>query len=205
MSQTETADIHRPGFWDPIHRENEQPGWEIGEPAPPLARAVALHARAGDRCVVPGCGSGQDLLPPLRAWCLVTGVDWSPTAIDRAAARVTAAGLRADLICQDLFGFMARRPGNFDLAIEHTCFCALQPARRDAYVNAMADALKPGGLLLALFYAEPLAESGPPWGCSADEIRERFGARFEIVALDVPPDSIERRAGRELLGVLRRT
>jgi SAM-dependent methyltransferase len=89
-----------------------------------------------------------------------------------------------------------------DLVVEHTLFCAIDPSLRDRYVDAVADVLRPGGRLLALFWLIR-TESGPPFGANEAEIRHRFARRFRFAHAERPADSSPLRP-HEMLCVLER-
>lgn len=67
----------------------------------------------------------------------------------------------------------------------------------------MADVLACGGGFLGLFWAHG-RPGGPPFTTSREELEQRFGRRFAIDAIEVPPDSVATRLGQELLFTLRR-
>ena len=71
---------------------------------------------------------------------------------------------RGMLVVGDLFNPPPGFHGAFDWIIEHTCFCAIDPAMRPRYVQAAAALLKPGGRLFAIFYLDPAAGRQPPFG-----------------------------------------
>jgi hypothetical protein len=110
----------------------------------------------------------------------------------------------------DFFRFAhADGHGQFDWMFEHTCFCAIDPERRDDYVRAAAAALKPGGCLIAVFYLNPWAEGedqnqGPPFASTVEELDRRFSSDFTLLESFVPSVSYSGREGRELFRVLRR-
>lgn len=189
-----------PAFWDPLFPADAG-GWELGRPTPPLVRWFSEHSPKDMRALVVGCGRGHEarLLAGLGA--RVTAIDFAPNAI--AAARAASdPALAIDYQVRDLFS-LAGGPPAFDLVVEHTCFCAIDPARRDEYVDAVADALVPGGALVGLFYAHG-RPGGPPFTTSREEIERRFARRFAVAALEVAGDSVLVRHRQELLGELRR-
>ena len=106
----------------------------------------------------------------------------------------------------DLFSPPEGWEHRFDWIWEHTCFCALEPSQRMAYVEAVATLLKPGGRLLGVFYLDPYdeehrPEDGTPYGCSEEELRRLFveSGRFRWDESYVPVWSYPGREGRELM------
>ncbi len=180
-------------FWDHIYRD-EAGGWELGRATPPLAGYFAAASPRGLRALVVGCGRGHEarLLAGLGAH--VTAIDIAPTAIATAMAS-SAPGI--DYRVQDLFT-LPRGPDRFDLVVEHTCYCAIEVARRGEYVDAVADLLVPGGQLVGLFYAHG-RPGGPPFTVDAASVRAAFERRFTIDELVVATDSVLVRMGEELL------
>jgi SAM-dependent methyltransferase len=196
-------DISRPGFWEVAYQQ-DQTGWDLGQAAPPFVALLAGDdAPPPGRLLAPGCGRGHDALLFARHGFDVTGVDFAPSAVEAAMAAAREAGLPATFVEADLFTLGRRWPGGFDYVAEHTCFCAIDPARRPEYVEVVRDLLRPGGELLAIFYAHG-RPGGPPYTTSAAEIRALFAPRFVIDSLGPAANSVPRRQGQELFGRLRR-
>jgi SAM-dependent methyltransferase len=183
-------------FWEQLYRDDVEAGWELGRAAPPLVEYFEAQPPTGLRVLVLGCGRGHEarLLAGLGA--AVTALDLAPAAI-AAAIAATPAGLAIDYRVGDLFE-LSRAPACFDLVAEHCCFCAIEPARRDEYVEQVAAALVPGGALVGLFYSHG-RPGGPPFTVDADELRARFGRRFTVDSLAPAVGSVLGRQGQELL------
>ncbi len=91
------------------------------------------------------------------------------------------------------------------LGVEHTCFCAIQPAQRPAYVEGVADAWRPGGHLFAIFYLDPGNDSpdeGPPFEVSIAELDRLFLPRFTLEREWLPQRAYPGREGREWMRVM---
>jgi SAM-dependent methyltransferase len=180
--------------------------WDLGGPSPPLVAVLGRGEIAPPgRALVPGCGAGHDALLLAARGFDAVGVDFAPRAI-REARRLAAAtgveGVRFER--RDLFRLPRAFDGAFDLAFEQTCFCAVHPGRRDEYVRALHRALRPGGLLVGLFFViRP--EEGPPFGTTPEEVRHRFASSglFRLEGSRVPAESVTPRQGREWLAFLR--
>lgn len=183
-------------FWDHIYAD-EGGGWELGRATPPLAQLFTAQPPVGLRTLVVGCGRGHEarLLAGLGA--RVTAIDIAPGAIASARA-VTDPSLAIDWQLRDLFD-LADGPASFDLVVEHCCFCAIEPARRPAYVEAVAAALVPGGRLVGLFFAHG-RPGGPPFTVDAASVAASFGGHFRVDELAPTDASVLARLGEELLG-----
>jgi SAM-dependent methyltransferase len=93
----------------------------------------------------------------------------------------------------------------FDLVWEYTCFPAIDPARRPEYVRVVRRILRPGGLLLALFFpVDPEWLGGPPFGATRDEIERLLADGFHVETAIEPADSVPARRGKEWLVRARR-
>ncbi len=107
----------------------------------------------------------------------------------------------------DLFELPSQSPEGFDAVVEHTCFCALPPDLRSKYRDVMRAILKPGGLLIGVWFINPdldPGETGPPHPLPLDELNALFADDFDIVTDYVPDQAFPGREGRERVRVLRR-
>ncbi len=187
--------------WDQFYREGHTP-WDKGAPAPPLLEWLSANPAAiRGRVLVPGSGLGHDVraiaaLPQVEE---VVGLDLSPTAVAQASA-LPGTGTESHRL-GDFLDLAPEHRGVYDWLWEHTCFCAIEPDRREAYVAAAHAAIKPGGYLLAVFYLDPYDDEhrpgeGPPHGTSLEELEDRFAGSGAFV---IEESYVPRRAypGRE--------
>ena len=198
--------VDRGSDWDGMYAAGED-RWDLGGPSPPLVAALGRGEIAPPgRALVPGCGFGHDARLLAARGFETTGVDFAERAVRGARRLARAAGVKGlRFERRDLFRLPRSFDGAFDLVFEQTCFCAIHPGRRDEYVRAVHRALRPGGLLLGLFFViRP--EEGPPFGTTPAEVRHRFAAPglFVLEGARVPAESVAARQGREWLAFLRR-
>lgn len=164
-------------YWEGRYQNRDMP-WEKGAPSPGLVDFLSANPllHRGSVCV-PGCGTGHDV----RAWAAAGfpafGLDVAPSAIRLARESTSDAGLSAYFEQADFL--TAPPPLQFDWLFEHTLFCAIQPADRDAYVRAASAWLKPGGQFLAVHYLIP-DQDGPPFGTTQEELHHRFSPHFHL-------------------------
>ena len=181
--------------------------WDQGTPAPGLVEFLREHPELPRGPVaVPGCGTGHDV----RAWAdfgfPAHGFDVAPSAIRHAQERTQAWAARTPAPAQipsfTLANFLQDPPPlRFNYIFEHTLFCAIQPAERDAYVDALLRWLPPGGTYLAINYI--LCDGEPPFPVDRTELWRRFRPPFHLIDQWIPR-SYPHRTGRELMSWWRR-
>lgn len=187
--------------WEEHYRQGETP-WEKGRPHPALLDFLKEHGPVPGEIFVPGCGSGHDVRALSSCENHVVGIDIAPFAI--AAANAFPKVGHEEYQLADLFALPAEFNRQFDVVFEHTCFCAIDPARRAQYVEAIVRLLRPGGRIIAIFFLNPdHNEAGPPYGVSRAELAERFDADFALEREWVPARTHPGREERELMRVLR--
>ena len=182
-------------IWEARYESGDMP-WEKGEAAPGLVDFMAVQPELARGTVcVPGCGTGHDARIWARAGFAVTGYDLAPSAVRLARERTAAAGLQAQFEPGDFL--RDEPPQQFDWLFEHTLFCAIDPADRERYEQAVWRWLKPGGNYLAVNYMIPDTD-GPPFGTTREELLERFSPRFDLLQ-EWMPRSYANRTGLELM------
>lgn len=186
--------------WEARWRKGDTP-WDRGAPAPPLLDWLAGQSGLGD-VLVPGCGRGHEVRALATAGARPLGLDVAAPAIAaaEAAPRVATERYRVG----DLLRLPSDLAGSFDWVVEHTCFCAIPPARRTEYPRAVHAALRPGGHVFAIFFLDPGVDQGPPWGITRAELDALFEPLFELLEDFVPATAFPGREGRECVRVLRR-
>jgi methyl halide transferase len=199
-----TEDKSTPEFWENRYLSGET-RWDLGGPSPPFVSLLAgPDAPPPGRMAVLGCGRGHDALLFARAGHDVVGFDFASSAVESARALAASAGANARFERRDIFTLPGEHAGAFDSVLEYTCFCAIDPSRRREYVEVVSGLLRPGGLLVALFYPFEVRDDSPPFPVTEPEIRSIFGTDFKVKTWRTPVDSIERRAGNERLVILER-
>lgn len=191
-------------FWEGLYQRNVTP-WELGTYSPPLKTFLDSPYRVPlGKVAVLGCGTGFDALLFAYYGYHVVGFDFAPSAVASTRAKFEQYGYlgkNAEVVQQDIFDLHSYR-GKFDYVLEHTCFCALHPARRKTYELIVRDLLKPEGKLIALWWLVERQGSGPPFPVSKDELFELFSPHFRFDMVHEPTDSVPDRKGEELFTLL---
>ena len=164
-------------FWEERFAAGNMP-WDRGEASPQLGAWLAAGALKPCRILVPGCGSGYEVVALAKAGFEVTALDYAPVAVERTRQLLEAAKQKAELIEADVLAWQPSRA--FDAIYEQTCLCALYPDDWRAYADQLHRWLVPGGSLFALFvqFSRPDAASGaiqgPPYHCDINGMRALF-------------------------------
>ena len=175
--------------WDQRYREGSD-GWELGQPAPPLAEFLRHDPRRPEPegpVLVPGCGRGHEAALLAELGFSVVGLDFSGEALREARRlhgldRPGLRWLQADLFDPAALDAAGLGPGSLRGVLEHTCFCAIDPQLREDYVATVARLLQPDGWLLGLFWCHR-RPGGPPWGSDPHELAHlwRQAALAEVI------------------------
>jgi len=102
---------------------------------------------AGQRVLDLGCGTGRYTVPLAATGARVTGLDLAASMLDRAAAKLAAAGLTADLRRGDMTE-LPFETGSFDVVVSTLTLMHVPPADRQRVFCEIARVLVPGGLVL---------------------------------------------------------
>lgn len=189
--------------WEEKYQKGEV-FWNRGAASPPLKQYLEHHPVSG-RSLVPGCGHGHEVALAMKFGLDATGLDIAPTGI--AAARALYPHLAERFVVGDLFNPPEAMRGAFDAVLEHTCMSGLHPTLRADYRHGIDLTLRPGGLLIGVWFINPNldpGDEGPPFPFSVPDLTALFAQGYEIVEDYVPEVAFESRIGRERLRVLRR-
>ncbi len=179
------------GYWSERYRADTA-GWDLGGPCPVFVAWLERKASPPvERVAFPGCGHGHDLRHWVERGYDAVGFDFAELDTDLPIEK------------RDVFTLGESHKAAFDIIVEYTCYCAIDPARRPEYVRALRGALAPGGIVLALLFPIGPRDGGPPFGVLESEIETVWGAEFEVVSVTTPAESVKPRQGRELLVELR--
>ena len=179
-------------FWNNLY-ETAQTGWDIGFPSTPLKTFIDNIENKDKSILIPGCGRAYEAeYLYMKGFKKVTIIDLSPLALDAFSKRLPSFP-KSQLIEGDFF----EHQGQYDLILEQTFFCALDPQLRPDYALKMKSLLKEGGILFGLLFNFPLSAEGPPFGGSEAEYLNLFRSHFQIQHLEICYNSIKPRAGRE--------
>ena len=191
------------GSWDPTWESifASRP-WGAYPPESIVRGVMRQYGGMSDRSLVRaldvGCGPGANTWFLAREGFSVCGIDGSPTAIERARARLTSEGLSADLRVGDFTDQIPWPDSTFDLALDCAALYANPLRGIRSAVREVHRVLKPGGSFISLAFTDrtwgygtgepgidpggfarladgPLAESGYVQFLGREEVDDVYG------------------------------
>lgn len=179
-------------YWSTRYREGRT-GWDLNAPSTPLIAFCESQVSKDDRILIPGAGRGYEAQALHQAgYTQVYVVDLSAEPLQDLAQR--APSFPADHLIESNFFDLTQR---FDVVLEQTFFCAIDPILRTKYAAHMHRLLVPGGSLAGVWFNFPL-DQGPPFGGSPEEYRGHLSPFFDLKVLEPCRNSMPRREGKEL-------
>lgn len=181
------------GYWESRYRDG-QTGWDIGFASTPLTKYFDQLTDKSIHILIPGCGNAYEADYLYRlGFKNVFLLDFAKKPLLEFQERHPDLA-SSQLICMNFF----EHQGKYDLIIEQTFFCALEPTLRPAYASKMLDLLKPDGKIAGLLFNCQFEQEGPPFGGTIEEYKQYFEPLFRISQMVPCTISIPPRAGKEL-------
>lgn len=182
-------------YWDNQWQSNNT-GWDMGQVSPPLKSYIDQLSNKDIAILIPGCGNTYEAEYLLNnGFTNITVIDISPTLTEQLKQKFAGEiSKRIRIVEGDFFELNAK----FDLILEQTFFCALNPKLRLAYVEKMHSLLNPNGRLVGLLFNRIFDFEGPPFGGSKQEYETLFAPCFKLHTFEPASNSYEKRAGTEL-------
>jgi SAM-dependent methyltransferase len=181
---SENPAVNKENWWSDVYREEA------------LKEMLPRMKMPKSRILVLGCGEGHDAALFAGEGHKVTAVDFSTEAIRRGQEKY---GHLSNLtfLERDLFKLGSEFDQSFDVIFEHTCYCAIDPTRRNELVKVWNRCLAEKGFLMGIFFTMEKRQ-GPPYGASEWEIRERLKKYYQFLFWGRWRQSLPRRQGKEL-------
>jgi SAM-dependent methyltransferase len=186
-------DINLDGqYWNNRYLNN-QTGWDIGTSATPLANYIDQLADKNIKILIPGCGNAYEAEYLLaKGFTNITILDISEILVKHLQEKFND-NSHITIVLGDFF----EHEGEYDLVLEQTFFCAINPTLRQQYATKMAQILKKQGKLVGLLFNKTF-EVNPPFGGDKEEYIPYFEPYFEFKTLEICYNSIAPRVGSEL-------
>lgn len=180
-------------YWNTRYQANDI-GWNIGYPSTPIKTYIDQLNDKSIKVLIPGSGNSYEAEYLWEnGFKNIYVLDIAKRPLDNFKRRVPDFP-NAQLLHLNFFDLDI----SFDLILEQTFFCALNPVLRTKYTQKMYELLRHNGKLVGLLFDFELTEQGPPFGGSRAEYINIFEPFFDIKVLEASTNSIKPRNNKEL-------
>lgn len=179
--------------------ENNQVGWDLGIASDPIVNYINQLTDKNLNILIPGCGNAYEAEYLFKnGFKNVFVIDLAESPLENFKNRVPEFP-NSNLIQGNLFELNQ----TFDLIIEQTMFCAIDPKLRKAYVQKVGELLAPTGKFVGLLFNREFI-GGPPFGGNKEEYLTYFSSCFRLTSMETCYNSIAPRSGTELFFIAKK-
>ena len=179
-------------FWSKRYQEGNT-GWDLGVASPPLVQYFDQLANKEITVLIPGCGNAYEAeYLHRKGFKNVFLIDIAKEPLNNFYERVEGFP-KEHVIHGDIFEHESR----YDLIIEQTLFCAIDPVLRENYIYKIGSMLNEGGKYVGVLF-ERHFDGGPPYGGDREEYLLYLNKNFKSIHLEKCYNSIGPRSNYEL-------
>ena len=132
-------DVSNSRFWEERYSADNTP-WDTKTTTPALINSIN-HSK-GKKIAILGCGYSKDSFFLARQGHSVYPIDFAVNPIEYLRSIKDKEGLHNLFpIQEDIFKLSNKYSNFFDIVVEYTCFCAIDPQRRSRYVELVNNVL----------------------------------------------------------------
>ena len=164
-------------FWN-IRYQNNQTGWDLGEISNPIKKWFDNQENKKINILIPGAGKGHEVKYGFEnGFENIFYMDFSSRASD-LFKEICPRFPKDQILIGDFFSL--KKPLFFDVIIEQTFFCAIDPTLRPNYIKKTNEILKENGKIIGLLFNREFDTNGPPFGGTEKEYRGLFNSKFNF-------------------------
>lgn len=189
---TETLSLDG-NYWSNRYNDGTS-AWDLGEVSPPLKNYIDQLTDKNVRILIPGCGNTYEADYLLKlGFTDITAIDIAPVLVAQLKEKY-----KNNPCIKIILGDFFEHDGVYDLILEQTFFCALNPVLRNNYVAMMNRLLAPNGKLAGVLFNRQFEQQGPPFGGYKYQYEPMFQKYFNFKTFESCYNSNIKRAGTEL-------
>lgn len=186
-------------YWNKRHLEGDTP-WNIKIPSPPITAYIDQLEDKNLKILIPGAGHSHEAAYLIASgFENITVCDISEVAIQKMKSQLNIES-RVNYLNINFFDL----DENYDLILEQTFFCAIDPSMRKKYVDKMYSSLNSEGTLAGVLFGIEFPQSGPPFGGNVSEYKSLFSHKLHIQTMEICYNSIPQRSGNELFFICKK-
>jgi hypothetical protein len=184
-------------YWNNRYETNDF-GWDIGGVSEPLRKYIEQLDNKNLKILIPGAGNAYEAEFLFNlGFKNVFVLDFAEAPLQNIKKRQPDFP-NNQIIQQDFF----EHQGQYDLIIEQTFFCAINPTLRARYAKHMYSLLASNGKIVGLLFNDVLNTDKPPFGGNKEDYKKLFKKIFDIKKMEPCYNSIKPREGRELFVIM---
>lgn len=184
-------------YWE-SRWQNKYTLWDIGYANPAISNFMAKYPNKNAAILIAGCGNAYEAEFLLNnGFTNITLVDIANTPVKHLQEKFKNQKA-IKILCEDYFEHI----GTYDVMIEQTFFCAIDPKERSNYAKKAPSLLQENGILTGVLFDQEFENDGPPFGGNREEYKEYFRRYFNFTIFETCNNSIPQRQGSELFIVL---
>ncbi|AGC77528.1 thiopurine S-methyltransferase [Nonlabens dokdonensis] len=174
---------------------NDSTGWDLGHVSSPMKRIIDSIENKELSILIPGAGNAHEAQYLIeKGFTDITVLDIAREPLDELAHRISNDS-SVKIVNEDFFN----HEGFYDLILEQTFFCALDPSLREKYVVKANELLNDYGCLEGVLFDFKDNRETPPFSGSLDEYIDLFQEKFDILKLERCLFSESSRKNKELV------
>ena len=182
-------------YWSERY-EKSQTGWDVGNVSPSLKEYFDQLTDKSVAIMIPGCGNAYEAEYLLQqGFTDITLIDISGVLVQNLQEKLKNFINKG--VCRVMHQDFFEHAGTYNLIVEQTFFCAIDPILRRKYAQKMSELLKPSGRLVGLLFGSEFV-GGPPFGGTKEEYIPYFSPYFDLKIIEKCANSIPSRAENEL-------
>lgn len=179
---------------------NSEIGWDIGYVSTPLKEYFDQIEDKEKKILIPGGGNSYEAeYLYKKGFKNVFVIDIAPSPLDNLQKRIPDFP-ENHLVLGDFFDLHYQE--YFDIIIEQTFFCAINPSLRRKYAEKCHTLLNKNGKISGLLFDDPLNTDKPPFGGNKEEYKGYFKDLYHLKKFEKAYNSILPRSNRELFIIL---
>ena len=180
-------------FWE-SRWQDKNTGWDIGYANPAICNFMEQYGDKDAAILIAGCGNAYEAEFLIKnGFTNITLIDIAETAVKNLQEKFKAEKF-IRILCEDYF----EHNDIYDVVIEQTFFCAINPSQRAEYAKKAHSLLNENGILTGVLFNREFEKAGPPFGGSREEYVEYFKPYFDFEIFETCSSSIPARQGSEL-------
>jgi methyl halide transferase len=180
-------------YWNNRYANNET-GWDMRRVSPPIKAYIDQLANKQLRILIPGCGNSYEAeYLAQKGFTNITLIDIAPLLVNELKEK-----FKNHPSIHIIHGDFFELKQTFDLVLEQTFFCAIDPALRKKYAAKMQEIIVPGGKLAGLLFNCSFEKEGPPFGGTAADYKNILSPYFQLQTMEPCYNSHPKRMGTEL-------